>query len=179
MDESLKLIFNRRERKFPLTQDRWDGVAECAASYLPTQKYDGVHSITCIRTTYLDTPRLDSYREYLECRPIRKKIRIRQYGYDGVFEERCWVEIKIKRYAETLKRRFCCSNGGVVALLAGEDIIEEVLRPSAAADKEWLHYGGNQWNERHATLTKISKRNVAQLVPRRVLQLARGITLGL
>jgi glucose dehydrogenase len=51
--------------------------------------------------------------------------------------------------------------------------------PSAAADKEWLRYGGNQWNERHATLTKISKRNVAQLVPRRVLQLARGITLGL
>ncbi len=131
MDQYLKLIFNRRERKFPLAQDRWNGVAECVRRYLPTHKYDGVHSITGIRTTYLDTPRLDSYREYLESRPIRKKVRIRQYGYDGVFEERCWIEIKIKRYAETLKRRFCCSSGGVVALLAGKDILAEVLRINA------------------------------------------------
>ena len=40
-----------------------------------------------------------------------------------------------------------------------------------AADKEWLHYGGNQWNERHAELKQITKENVAQLVPRRVLQI--------
>jgi PQQ-dependent dehydrogenase (methanol/ethanol family) len=43
--------------------------------------------------------------------------------------------------------------------------------PSSAADKEWPHYGGNQWNERHAELKQITKRNVAQLVPRHVLQL--------
>jgi alcohol dehydrogenase (cytochrome c) len=44
---------------------------------------------------------------------------------------------------------------------------------SVAADKEWHYYGGNQWNERHAELTKITKANVAQLVPRRVLQLGQ------
>jgi glucose dehydrogenase len=31
-------------------------------------------------------------------------------------------------------------------------------------DNEWLHYGGGQWNERHAKLTEIIKRNVAHLV---------------
>jgi alcohol dehydrogenase (cytochrome c) len=40
-----------------------------------------------------------------------------------------------------------------------------------AADKEWLHYGGNQWNERHAGLKQITKKNVARLTPRQVLQI--------
>jgi PQQ-dependent dehydrogenase (methanol/ethanol family) len=44
---------------------------------------------------------------------------------------------------------------------------------NAAAENQWPHYGGNQWNERHAELTKITKANVAQLVPRRVLQLGQ------
>jgi PQQ-dependent dehydrogenase (methanol/ethanol family) len=42
---------------------------------------------------------------------------------------------------------------------------------NAFAQDEWPHYGGNQWNERHAKLTKITRRNVARLVPRHVLQL--------
>jgi len=44
---------------------------------------------------------------------------------------------------------------------------------NAFAQDDWPHYGGNQWNERHANLTKITKRSVARLVPRRVLQLGQ------
>ena len=44
---------------------------------------------------------------------------------------------------------------------------------NAFARGEWPYYGGNQWNERHAMLTKITKGNVAHLVPRRVLQLGQ------
>jgi PQQ-dependent dehydrogenase (methanol/ethanol family) len=40
-----------------------------------------------------------------------------------------------------------------------------------AVDNQWPHYGGNLWNERHAKLSKITRSNVANLVPRRVLQL--------
>jgi glucose dehydrogenase len=36
---------------------------------------------------------------------------------------------------------------------------------------DWAHYGGTQWNERHAAFTQITTDNVAQLVPRHVLQL--------
>jgi len=42
---------------------------------------------------------------------------------------------------------------------------------SIAADKEWPHYGGSQWNERHADLKHITRRSVADLVPRHILQL--------
>ena len=38
---------------------------------------------------------------------------------------------------------------------------------------QWLYYGGTQWGERHVTLSNINTGNVAQLVPRRVLQLGQ------
>ena len=47
-----------------------------------------------------------------------------------------------------------------------------LVATNALADKEWSQYGGNQGNERHVELTKITKANVAQLVPRSVLQLS-------
>lgn len=56
-----------------------------------------------------------------------------------------------------------------VALAVGLFLTTQVI----AQDTDWRFYGGNQWNERHATLTKITKGNVAHLVPRRVLQLGQ------
>jgi glucose dehydrogenase len=41
----------------------------------------------------------------------------------------------------------------------------------SAQSTDWAHYGGTQWNERHVSLTQITTDNVANLVPRRVLQL--------
>jgi glucose dehydrogenase len=62
---------------------------------------------------------------------------------------------------------FIGSTSGVLLLL----VLTLASNPSIAADKEWLHYGGSQWNERHAALKQITRRNVAQLVPRHILQL--------
>jgi len=52
-------------------------------------------------------------------------------------------------------------------------MLSTVLSISAVADTGWPYYGGNQWGERHATLSNINTGNVAQLVPRRVLQLGQ------
>jgi PQQ-dependent dehydrogenase (methanol/ethanol family) len=38
-------------------------------------------------------------------------------------------------------------------------------------DVDWTYYGGTQWGERHAQFSRITKDNVAQLVPRRVFQM--------
>ena len=43
--------------------------------------------------------------------------------------------------------------------------------PASFAEGGWQYYGGNQWNARHAKFSSIDKHNVAQLVPRRVLQM--------
>lgn len=122
MQRPPRYVFNGRERKFPLTPDLWQSVADCAERYLPLEKFDGVHSVVSIRTTYLDTPSLTSYREYVDAKPIRRKIRIRQYGYEGEFDGNCWVEIKIKRYRDRLKRRFPCSNEKLLDFMSGTDI---------------------------------------------------------
>jgi PQQ-dependent dehydrogenase (methanol/ethanol family) len=60
-------------------------------------------------------------------------------------------------------------NRHVSALVASFLLV--LFSAAGAADESWVHYGGNEWNERHATLSKITKRNVANLVPRRVMQL--------
>jgi glucose dehydrogenase len=52
-------------------------------------------------------------------------------------------------------------------------MLSAVLSISAVADTGWPYYGGTQWGERHATLSNINTGNVAQLVPRRVLQLGQ------
>jgi glucose dehydrogenase len=49
--------------------------------------------------------------------------------------------------------------------------ISLVLFGSAVAQDQWPYYGGNQWHERHAKLTQITREIIAHLVPRRVLQL--------
>jgi PQQ-dependent dehydrogenase (methanol/ethanol family) len=52
-------------------------------------------------------------------------------------------------------------------------MLSTVLSIAAVAAAEWPYYGGTQWGERHATLSNINRGNVAQLVPRRVLQLGQ------
>jgi PQQ-dependent dehydrogenase (methanol/ethanol family) len=47
-----------------------------------------------------------------------------------------------------------------------------------AQSTDWAHYGGTPWNERHATLTRITADNVARLVPRRVFQLGKVGAVG-
>lgn len=44
---------------------------------------------------------------------------------------------------------------------------------TALPDKDWPFYGGTQWGERHAQLSSITKDNVANMVPRKVLQLGQ------
>jgi PQQ-dependent dehydrogenase (methanol/ethanol family) len=71
---------------------------------------------------------------------------------------------------ETLKTRRFELNG----LPAGSLFLALTIlctNAAIAADKDWLHYGGNPWNERHAELKEITKENVAQLTPRHILQI--------
>lgn len=42
----------------------------------------------------------------------------------------------------------------------------------AVSQDDWLHYGGNQWNERHAELKQITKKSVVNLTPRHILQMS-------
>lgn len=127
MPSTVRLAYSRRERKFPLPAGAWNEVVGLVERQLPLERFDGVHETARIRTTYLDTDDLASFREYERREPIRKKVRIRQYGYNSEFDGTCWVEMKIKRYRQSLKRRFCCSSADLPAFMDGGDIEEQVL----------------------------------------------------
>lgn len=127
MAPRIRLVFDRRERKFPFSADAWERLEQCAARYMPVECFDGENALNYIRTTYLDTPDLHSYREYVERKPIRTKVRIRQYGRNGQVNGVCWVEIKVKRQRKTAKRRFRCTPAKVSELIDGRDIREDVV----------------------------------------------------
>lgn len=116
----------RVERKYPLPDAMLDLAVARLSELLPVHHYTGNHDWSSIRTTYLDSADLAAYQDYLVRLPLRKKIRIRQYGVDGVFGDRCWVEIKIKNHRISLKRRFCCRKPELVSLMNGEDILDRI-----------------------------------------------------
>lgn len=134
MRSDWQTAFQRHERKFPLSATLWERAIERAAQLLPVERFDGVHDRVTIQTLYLDTPALDSYREYLESCPIRRKIRIRQYGYNGSVNGVCWLEIKVRHHDMSTKRRFRCERDQLGRLLEGEDLAEHVraMNPNAA-----------------------------------------------
>lgn len=123
-----QLSFERLEQKYPLAARFWHDATRGAADFLPVERFDGVHDLVNVRTTYLDSKDLQSYREYVNESPVRRKLRIRQYGYDGRTNGVCWVEIKIKNHGVSLKQRFRCTVDDVSSMLAGQDIAETVAR---------------------------------------------------
>lgn len=124
--EPISTTSQRVERKYALPDTMLDLAVARLSELLPVHRYAGDHDWSSIRTTYLDTADFAAYQEYLVRLPLRKKIRIRQYGVDGVFGDLCWVEIKIKNHRISLKRRFCCRKPELAALMRGEDILDRI-----------------------------------------------------
>jgi SPX domain protein involved in polyphosphate accumulation len=103
-----------------------DDAIQQARAILPVHHFAGPHDWSNIRTTYLDTLDGLCFREYVDDVPIRRKVRIRQYGSGGKFESVCWVELKLKHESLSLKRRFCCRREDEPAFLQGKDIVEQI-----------------------------------------------------
>lgn len=117
----------RVERKYPLPDAMLERAIARLSELLPIHRYAANHDWSSIRTTYLDTPDFAAYQEYLVRMPLRRKIRIRQYGVDGMFGDLYWVEMKIKNHRVSLKRRFCCRKPDLVLLMRGEDILDRIV----------------------------------------------------
>lgn len=119
----------RIERKYPLCVVALDHTLDELKSLLPVYHYDGPNDWSTIRTTYLDTPGFQCYQEYLQDLPVRRKVRIRQYGVDGRFGSLCWFEFKLKHASLSMKRRFCCALADAERFLKKEDIFERIGPP--------------------------------------------------
>lgn len=113
---------SRIERKYPLCVIMLEAAIRELRRICPLQRYSDSTDWSSIRTTYLDTPDLTCYQEYLQNYPVRRKIRIRQYGVGGRFGDTCWVELKVKKERLSVKRRFSCTLEDADRFIRGEDI---------------------------------------------------------
>jgi len=118
----------RVERKYPLPDPLLEAAVAELCKLLPIYRYAGSHDWSSIRTTYLDTDDMQCYKDYQENLPVRRKIRIRQYGVGGRFDDVCWVEIKLKNRNISLKRRFRCLTSELRLLMNGRDILDRIVQ---------------------------------------------------
>lgn len=120
--------YERIERKYALPEFMLDDAIRAIQKAVPIYRYNGVSDWSNIRTTYLDTPDLQCYQEYLSRQPVRKKIRLRQYGSNHRFDDICWVELKVKNRRLSLKRRFRCGTEELAMMMQGTDIRDRIER---------------------------------------------------
>jgi SPX domain protein involved in polyphosphate accumulation len=128
----------RVEHKFWLPAAELDRTIATLQSFIPVYRFaDG--GWASVRTVCLDTGDLRCYRDYLDGLKVRWKIRIRQYGEHGRFDDRCWVEVKMKNRGIGSKRRFTCGLDDLSRLLHGTDISGAVM--DANGPEAFLTYG--------------------------------------
>lgn len=116
----------RVERKYPLCVIVKEEAINALRAIRPVYRYDSSGDWSSIRTTYLDTLNFQCYQEYLQDLPIRRKVRIRQYGVNGRFGDTCWFEMKLKNERVSMKRRFQCSLEDAARMLKGENILDRI-----------------------------------------------------
>jgi hypothetical protein len=91
----------RVDRKYVVARDAFQGIVESAGNAYEALEIDGHRSFD-YESVYLDTPDLRCFRDHVEGRRPRYKIRTRLYHET----EACFVEVKVKTAdEETVKRQ--------------------------------------------------------------------------
>ncbi|GMU24571.1 MAG: hypothetical protein AMXMBFR13_46450 [Phycisphaerae bacterium] len=129
----------RVERKYPLPTERLNEAVDELTRVVPIFRYSELSEWSSIRTTYLDSLDFQCYQEYLQDLPIRRKIRIRQYGVAGKYSDFCWFELKLKNGSLSLKRRFRCALDQIPAVMKGDSLLEQVQPHNTTDVRQAFH----------------------------------------
>jgi hypothetical protein len=120
MGEQINNVFERIEKKYLLTEDKFNLLFQKIEPYMSIDKF-GLHTICNI---YYDTETFDLIRNSIEKPSYKEKLRLRSYGVpkdDSIV----FLEIK-KKYGKTVfKRRISLS------LKEAEDYLERGIKPKA------------------------------------------------
>lgn len=134
------LSFKRKERKYIILEHTFEEIIEQIQQHLPIFRYENKPEILNIETTYLDTKDFLLFREYLNRRNFRFKIRLRRYGFDGQFDPEYLVELKIKHNSISRKKRFKLPAEYFDAFIKNEDlrqVIKEANQGLIGAQKTY------------------------------------------
>lgn len=121
--ENNNLSFMRKERKYLILEHSFDEIVEEIQEHIPVYHYEDKPALLEIETTYLDTPDLLLFNEFLNRRKFRYKVRLRRYGYEGVVIPKYLVEIKVSHESISTKKRFILPAEHYEAFLKNENLL--------------------------------------------------------
>jgi SPX domain protein involved in polyphosphate accumulation len=116
------LSIQRNERKYLILEHSFQEIIEEIQDHIPVHCYEGKPALVDIETIYLDTDDFLLFNEFLLRRKFRYKIRLRRYGYAGVFEPAYFVEMKVSHDKISTKKRFVLPAECYDAFLRNEDL---------------------------------------------------------
>ncbi len=124
----MSTTFERSEKKYLPGGNRYHLTLHKVKKFVPIYMFQKNQPVTHVRTTYFDNDTFDTYYDWLNREPIRYKVRYREYGYDGKFSNEIWMELKIRNYAISQKKRFKIKRQHLDKFVSGQDVLKEVVR---------------------------------------------------
>jgi len=134
----MKHLFKRKEEKFILSLSQASNIKFIALQGLSFSNFNQNGSLTDIRTTYLENDNFLIYHMKKSRQKKRYKIRIREYGKEGLFEKYVWIELKEKVSRQGYKSRFKLDRKYIDDFITGKDIYEHVQKRNSGIDNKYL-----------------------------------------
>jgi hypothetical protein len=127
-EKRMSTTYRRSEKKYLPGANRYYLTLSTVKKCVPVYMFEKNRPVTAVRTTYFDNETFDTYYDWLNREPIRYKVRYREYGYDGKFPEEVWMELKIRNYSISQKKRFKIKREHLQKFTSGKDVLKEVLK---------------------------------------------------
>jgi SPX domain protein involved in polyphosphate accumulation len=124
----MSTTFERSEKKYLPGSSRYHLTLKTVKRFVPVYMFRKNQPITSVHTTYLDNESFDTYYDWLNREPIRYKVRYREYGYNGKFPKEVWMELKVRNYSISQKKRFEIHRKLVEKFISGQDVLKDVIR---------------------------------------------------
>lgn len=124
----MSTTFERSEKKYLPGSSRYHLTLSTVKKFVPVYMFQKDHPVTNVLTTYLDNDTFDTYYAWLNREPIRYKVRYREYGYDGKYSGEVWMEMKIRNYSISQKKRFKMKREHLAKFISGQDVLKEVVK---------------------------------------------------
>jgi SPX domain protein involved in polyphosphate accumulation len=118
----------RSEKKYLPGGSRYHLTLETVKKFVPVYMFRKNQPVTHVRTTYFDNETFDTYYDWLNREPIRYKVRYREYGYDGKFSDEVWMELKVRNYSISQKKRFKIKRADIEKFISGQDVLKDVVK---------------------------------------------------
>lgn len=122
-----QFFFERSEKKYIVDVTTSEQLKTQIAGFLPKEWHKG-SDISFVRSVYFDDDTWTSYQDYKTDQKVRFKVRMRQYGIEGVYTNQCFFELKEKMDFMTFKKRLKLKQKWIDHFLEGTDLWEKLVK---------------------------------------------------